>query len=658
MFDNYHDIAEDSALHAAFKAGLAEVPSGSNVIVLSRADPPRAFADARINQTIAIVSWEDLRLTREETTAVAANLGIKDNKILRFLHEQSDGWIAGVTLMLERLRGGGSLEALHQAEALETVFDYFAGLIFDDASDEAREVLMKTAFLPRVSAPLAEAVTGKADAIRYPEELHRRHLFTDRSAGGEVSYQYHALFRAFLRSRASTALPVEVRRAVVTRAAFEIQTQGQPDEAFALFVDTGDEIGQLLSATTILEGIYFEFENLKRLDPWIERVVALLQRRVRPPTKEDDLRANSAVMMGATFRVPVHSMLESCLRRVLDLLKEPFEPNLKVAAASMLHRYSNVAMDALAERMASMIARPLLNSKDLSPRRALFYWEAEGYSHYVRGRYAQALECFDAADAIVREHSFQDVKAISVKFRRGLCERRAGLLDEAEATMRRADGLPIPPAGYHHGGFTLLRAVVAFDRGNIQHAIETVLEAYKAYDDAGYFNGIVTVGTVASNMAVAGGRFDVADQILGRLRGERYGTIADNYLAAIILNQAWLAHRRGDSGSRDLLLGDATGFHGGCESPFSLVCERHGGVAPDRGVQRNRNRYGAHSGAGVLRGAAPVGYRGLAVAGEGVHTWPFRSIDTGRKSGIFAKGAEKGACAAQGDHRVWSDRRT
>ena len=148
VFDNYHDIAEDSALHAAFKAGLAEVPSGSNVIVLSRADPPRAFADARINQTIAIVSWEDLRLTREETTAVAANLGIKDNKILRFLHEQSDGWIAGVTLMLERLRGGGSLEALHQAEALETVFDYFAGLIFDDASDEAREVLMKTAFLP------------------------------------------------------------------------------------------------------------------------------------------------------------------------------------------------------------------------------------------------------------------------------------------------------------------------------------------------------------------------------------------------------------------------------------------------------------------------------------------------------------------------------
>ena len=80
VFDNYHDIAGESALHAPFKAALSEVPPGSNVMVLSRSGPPPVFADALVNQTIALVSWEDLRLTQEETNAIAESRGITDQK--------------------------------------------------------------------------------------------------------------------------------------------------------------------------------------------------------------------------------------------------------------------------------------------------------------------------------------------------------------------------------------------------------------------------------------------------------------------------------------------------------------------------------------------------------------------------------------------------
>ena len=155
VFDNYHDIADDSSLHAPFKAALAEVPPGSNIIVLSRADPPPVFAEEMVNQTIATVTWEELRLTQEETTTIAASRGITDKADLVALYEKSTGWMAGVTLMLERLRGGTKPDALGQGEALDTVFNYFAGLIFDKASDETREVLMKTGGLPRISAKLA-----------------------------------------------------------------------------------------------------------------------------------------------------------------------------------------------------------------------------------------------------------------------------------------------------------------------------------------------------------------------------------------------------------------------------------------------------------------------------------------------------------------------
>ncbi len=635
-FDNYHEIAPDSELHTAFAVALAEIPSLANVIVVSRADAPSPFAAFVVNQTIVSVSWEELRLIPEETAAIALARGITDPGIIESLNQASSGWVAGVTLMLERVVKGDDIEVIKRAEGVETVFDYFAGLFFDNSSGEAREVWMKTAFLPRISAALAEMVTGNPQAIRHIEALHRRHLFTDRRVGEGVTYQFHALFRAFLLSRASQAYPERECRELAGRAARSLGAMGQEEqeeEAFALFsraedwhsaeglliriapnlvaqgrwqtleehigslpdshvaanpwirywlgrsktlIDSraarpilesafqefvllADEIGQLLCVTTILEGLFFEFDDLRRMDPWIDRAVSLLKKGVRPFSKEDELRAHSVVMMGASYRSPRHSMLEECRRRVVDLLSEPFDANVKVAAASMLQGYSNITMDIEAERIATRVARPLLTLPQLSVPRAFFYLYSEGYSNYIYGRYPQALACFDAADSMADESvsSYFESNMGQRPFTRGLCERRAGLLDRAEATCRQIEQSIMPAKGHYLGGYKLLKASVLFDRGHLDQAVENILESYRAYDDSGHFNGMVLVGSVAANMSISAGRFDVAATVLARLRNEDYGAVADNYLAAIVLNEAWLAHRKGHAASRDRLMEDA-----------------------------------------------------------------------------------------------------
>jgi LuxR family transcriptional regulator, maltose regulon positive regulatory protein len=631
VFDNYHDIALDSALHAPFKAALSEIPQGSNVIVLSRTNPPPMFADAIVNQVISSVTWDELRLTQEETNSIGVSRGVTEDAVLRNLHEQSSGWMAGVTLMLERLRGGKDLEAMTQGEARETVFNYFAGVIFDSASDETREVLMKTAFLPRVNAALAEVVTNKSNAIEHVEDLHRRHLFTDRVSGTEISYQFHALFRAFLKSRAAVAFTVAARSEIARRAAASLAATGQVEQAFELyseaqdwdeaeslliesapkliaqgrwktlqqwvdalptrrtkanpwvgywlgcsknvidpaaarpfieaayhiFAKSNDEIGQLLCATTILEGLFFEYEDCKPMDSWIGRVVTLLQRGVRPPEKQDELRAYSAVMMGATTRAPRHSMLEACLHRVEELLGEPFDANVKVATARMLQEYATVAMDPEPERIAKAVALPLLDSPNLSAQHAMGYRHKEGYMHYLHGRYPQAFENFQIAHSIAVENSFRNSKLIQIWFQRGLCERRSGLLDQAEATVREIESFPVSESRHMRAALDLLRGGVAFDRGDIDFAIEKILESYRAYDALGMFNGAVLVGTVGANMAVSGRRFKIADDVIRELRGMEFGSIADNYLGAIVLNDAWLAHRMNNMAERDRLLGEA-----------------------------------------------------------------------------------------------------
>ncbi len=630
VFDNYHDIALDSALHAPFKAALAEVPPGSNVIVLSRADPPAVFAELLVNQTIATVVWEVLRLTKEETALIAAARGITDKALLGTLHEQSAGWMAGATLMLERLRDGDSLETLGKGEAMDTVFNYFAGLIFDNVADETREVLMKTAFLPRVSAALAEAVTGKPNAIEHVEELHRRHMFTDRIAGTEVSYQYHALFRSFLRNRAVVVYTLEQRREIAKSVAAFIVADGQIDHGFALlaeaedwdeaeklliksapnfigqgrwqtlglwvqslpkhrlevnpwvgywlgrsknlvspasarpvieaayriFTETGDEVGQILCATTMLEGYYFEYENFRPMDPWIERVATLLKRGTVSLAMEDELRVNSVLIMGATLRGSRLSIHESCLNRVTELLKNSFDPNTKITAACMLHEYAAVTMDFEVIQRAMEIAHPLLDSPDLSAPCAMQYFQEEAYTHYLHGRYEQGLAGFDVAAAIAKENGLQNGILDMVEFQRGLCERRAGLLDRAEQTIGRIESRSAPLNDYSRGGLSILKALVAFDRGDIARAIETARIAYRLFDISGELGGTIVCGVNLANMAIAGNRFAVAMDYLGQLRRVEYESVAENYLGVIALNEAWLAHRMGDPASRDKLLGE------------------------------------------------------------------------------------------------------
>jgi ATP/maltotriose-dependent transcriptional regulator MalT len=72
VFDNLHE-AEGSA--DARTAVLAEIPVGVNVILVSRLEPPAAFARLVANQTLARIGPEELRFTREEAAALLHGAG-------------------------------------------------------------------------------------------------------------------------------------------------------------------------------------------------------------------------------------------------------------------------------------------------------------------------------------------------------------------------------------------------------------------------------------------------------------------------------------------------------------------------------------------------------------------------------------------------------
>ena len=251
VLDNFQEASSDSAWTQVIEVGAEEIPDGSNLICISRTQPPPAFARHASTGRLATIEWTDLRLTLEETRQIAAVRQPISEATLVQLYQRCDGWAAGLTLMLERVGRSGEIPESIDAETQEAVFNYFAGTLFDRVPIENRHALLCTALLPRITPALAEKLTGNPGAGKLLEDLHRRQLFTyrrhlagtetrNRSGIGEPTYEYHALFRAFLQSKAREEYTPEALRRLTAAAAQLLDASGQPEAAVALYGEAGN----------------------------------------------------------------------------------------------------------------------------------------------------------------------------------------------------------------------------------------------------------------------------------------------------------------------------------------------------------------------------------------------------------------------------------
>lgn len=251
VLDDYQEVSEHAVLHDVVRLAAAELPTGSRLLILSRAHPPAALAHLRATRKIELVQWPALQLSLAEATAIArrrcsARLSAR---VIRALHHETDGWVAGLVLCLEG-GVGGAAERRNAAPARsrQAVFDYFAGEIFRTESKRVQTVLMETAFINPMSADLAEALTGSPEARKILERLSRRNYFTERYLEHELVYRYHPLFRDFLLARAETAFPPERLVSLRRTAARLLCEHGRAQDAVDLLRDAHawDELGALI----------------------------------------------------------------------------------------------------------------------------------------------------------------------------------------------------------------------------------------------------------------------------------------------------------------------------------------------------------------------------------------------------------------------------
>jgi LuxR family transcriptional regulator, maltose regulon positive regulatory protein len=242
VFDGYDVVPASSQLHEVMRVALEALPPGGRVLIISRGDPPPHLTRLRANQALSVVAWDELRLTREETgSIVAARQPALGPEMVDALYARTQGWAAGVVLMLAQGRLAGAMTAPPQLATPQLVFDYFAGEIFHKADVRAQQFLLHTAYLPEMTSAIALELSGDAGTPELLASLSRNNYFVSvRDTQPERVYQYHPMLREFLQARAADSLPKERRRELQRLSARQMEQAGHIEDAVALYREAHD----------------------------------------------------------------------------------------------------------------------------------------------------------------------------------------------------------------------------------------------------------------------------------------------------------------------------------------------------------------------------------------------------------------------------------
>lgn len=226
VFDDYHHLAPQSAVHNLVDRLLAYLPDVMHTIIISREVPPLALARLRTQGQLAIIDRNDLLFTDEETQALfrqVFDLELTPAQLIEY-RERTQGWITALQLVrqvAQRRNLGGDpatgtpakpdlTEILRQSE--RDIFDYFAEEVFADEPENARRLLLRLSLLDRIELEVCAHLYPEAGCSSILPSLVRRNVFiTVASDGRGEEYRLHPLFQSFLRRR----LRAELGRAAV-----------------------------------------------------------------------------------------------------------------------------------------------------------------------------------------------------------------------------------------------------------------------------------------------------------------------------------------------------------------------------------------------------------------------------------------------------------
>lgn len=244
VLDNYQTIPADSPVHEMLAMGLSHLAVERPVLIISREEPPPAWASLLASRRMTRFDGHLLRLTPAESRAIIAlyrhrRRDASAEKAMAQAVATLDGWMAGLVLLLEEATAPRTIPASHE-QPRHAMFNYLGAEVFARMDVRSQDVLLSTAYCPVVTGAMAMELSRHSEAESCLEALYRRRYFVERHDGTPTSYTYHPLLQEFLQHRLQQHWPPERLVALRTKTAHLLSTAGQVEAAVDLFINTQD----------------------------------------------------------------------------------------------------------------------------------------------------------------------------------------------------------------------------------------------------------------------------------------------------------------------------------------------------------------------------------------------------------------------------------
>ncbi|MFN4140425.1 LuxR C-terminal-related transcriptional regulator [Aestuariivirga sp.] len=183
---------------------LTYAPPAFHLVLATRGESPVKAASMRVRGQMVWIDDTRLRFSIAETRAFLTDLrGLElSASDVASLQHRTEGWIAALQLaalsLENRADKAGFISSFSGTD--RDIADFLVQDVLGRLPARIIDFLLQTSVLDRISAPLAESVTGNSDAAALLAEIEQSNLFVIRLDQSRTWYRYHHLFQDLLQS--------------------------------------------------------------------------------------------------------------------------------------------------------------------------------------------------------------------------------------------------------------------------------------------------------------------------------------------------------------------------------------------------------------------------------------------------------------------------
>ncbi len=206
VIDDLHEITDSPWLAYSLNKLLEELPQNLQIIITSRHQPDFNISHLRAKREILELTHKNLVFTNTEIKHLSEelySLNYSDDEI-KYLENSLGGWVTGIHMLIQATNGKISTNELSNKFLPDSLFDFFAGEIFEKLDENTKKFLLITAHIENFDADICNFLLDINESDNILNYLSSKNIFIEslqvinETGSLQTQYNYIQLFRTFL----------------------------------------------------------------------------------------------------------------------------------------------------------------------------------------------------------------------------------------------------------------------------------------------------------------------------------------------------------------------------------------------------------------------------------------------------------------------------